>query len=57
MIRQGRKIGVQVGIQVPISSSSSDPCGGKDCLALMAVGEDHNYCDKLRHCLKKKKPY
>lgn len=37
-----------------VSSSSFDPCGGKGGLALMTVSEDHNYCEKLRHCLKKK---
>lgn len=46
---------MQVGIQVPISSSTSDICGGNGGLALMTVTEDHNYCDKLRHCLEKKK--
>lgn len=45
---------MQVRIHAPISSSSSDPCGGKGGLALMTVGEDHYYCEKLRHCLKKK---
>lgn len=47
-------MGMQVGIQVPISSSSSDTCEGKGSLALMTVSGDHKYCDKLRHCLEKK---
>lgn len=45
---------MKLGIQVSISPSSSNLCGGKGGLALITVGEDHNYCDKLRHCLKKK---
>lgn len=51
VIGQRGKAGLRVGIQVPISSSSSHPCGGKSGLHWVTVSEDHNYYEKLRHCL------